>query len=277
MTRLFLSLVLLGSLSACDKQKGAGTPRSQTPALGATDAEADPGPSEVEVAQEPVPAAVQQAAHLYMLGQYEKAIGVLEPLWIDLKGRQQLLASGLAAGWLALAHAQIVFENAEEPYKHALLMAERTGDSELTVLAGVAHGAFLLGQEDFDAARQALASAAEVESTSLPSALANILRAEALIGSAYGSGASETLENPQDLEAAKRAYDAAAEVAQRGVESDIVMGRVEEGLAAIAKFQRDKDAACKHATASVAHFKAAGASDFLLDGPHRVIQEFRCA
>jgi len=277
MTRLFLSLVLLGSLSACNKQKGAGASPSQTPALGSTDASADPGPSEVETPQEPVPAGVQQGAHLYMVGQYEEAIGVLEPLWIDLKSREQQLASGLAAGWLALAHAQVVFENAEEPYKHALLMAERTGDPELTVLARVAHGAFLLGQEDFDAAGQALLSATEVTSVTLPSALANILRAEALIGSAFGTGASETLENPQDLESAKQAYDAAAKVAQQGVESDIVMGRVEEGLAAIAKFQRDKDAACKHASASVAHLKAAGASDFLIDGPSRVLQEFRCA
>lgn len=274
-TRIMFSLALLGLLACKKDDAPTATPED----AGATDTAAPneaPSGADTGVAQEADPPELQQGAHLYMLGQYDQAIAVLDPLLKDLEERKQLRASGLAAGWLALAHAQIVFENAEEPYKYALVMAEQTHDPEVTALAKVAHGAFLLGQEDYEAAGQAFLAASEAHSDSLAGALASILRAESLIGSAFGSGASETLESPEDLDAAKQAYTAAAKVAERGVETDIVMGRVEEGLAAIAKFQRDKEATCQHAMASVKHLRAAQASEFLIDGPNRMIQEHRC-
>lgn len=272
-TRILLSLALLGTAACKTKEDATNVPEDTAVSSDATSSDE---PSSVGAPQEPPPPAIAQAAHAYMIGNYDGAIASLTPLWNDLREREQHHASGLAAGWLALAHAQLVFENAEEPYKYALSMAEQTQDPELTTLAKVAHGAFLLGQEDFESARQAFLVASEGHSQSLAGALASILRAESLIGSAFGSGDSETVQNPADLEAAKVAYEAAADVAESGIETDIVMGRVEEGRAAIAKFQRDKTAACEHAAAAIKHLTAAEASDFLVEGPSRVMQEFRC-
>ena len=105
---------------------------------------------------------------------------------------------------------------------------------------------------------------------------ANILRAESLIGSAFGSSQSETVENPADLEEAKAAYESARKVAAAGQETDVLLGRVEEGLAAISRYQRDKPAVCTHAAASVDHFKKAGVSDFLIEGPRKLGSDYKC-
>jgi len=272
MKRTLLTLVLL--VPACDKQDKSTTPPDDPGTTAATETEPTSEPAEVE--QEPDPPEIDAGSHQYLVGQYDDAIALLGPVFEDLKSRHQSRASGLAAGWLALAHAQLVFEDAEPLYKHALAMSERTADPEVAALAQLAHGAFLLGREDYTAAKQAFEAASRAAPKSLPAAIANILRAETLIGSAYGSGASETIERPQDLETAKQAYAAAAETAQAGIEPDVVMGRVEEGLAAIAKFQGDKENACKHATAAVQHLETAQASDFLIEGPRRIVQDFRC-
>ena len=107
-------------------------------------------------------------------------------------------------------------------------------------------------------------------------ALANILRAESLIGSAFGSSASDQVENPEDLVSAKEAYAAAAAVAKAGKETDALMGRVEEGLAAVSRYQGDKPGICTHATASYNHFTKAGVSDFLVEGPRGLADKFGC-
>ena len=266
-----VSLILgLSLLFACDKDKEATEPP-------VVDAPSTDGPAtEPEVPQEPDPPEIAEAAHAYLLGNYQEVIDKLEPLFQDLEQRQQWRASGLAGGWLALAHAQIVFENAEGPSQHALAMAEKTGDREVKAVAQLAHGAFLMGNEDFTAAQQAFDAAAGAAPETAAGALANILRAESLIGRAFGSGASDKVQNPADLESAKKAYEQAAKTAQSGVENDLILGRVEEGLAAIAKYQGNRDEVCTHAVASVQHYKAAGVSQFLLDGPARLASDHKC-
>ena len=282
MKRLALSLALLAPL-ACGKDKqpttnpgdATATPGDASPGDGAT-AETPKEPVEPDVPQEPDPAEIAEGAHQYLLGHYQQAIDVLGPVYTDLKERKQYRASGLAGGWLALAHAQIVFENGQEPSKHALEMADRTQDPEVKAVAQLAHGAMLLGNEDYTAASAAFTNAAGAAPATVAGALANILRAESLIGSAFGTSASEKVENPEDLEAAKAAYASAADVAKSGKETDALMGRVEEGLAAVSRYQGDKPGICTHAKASYDHFKKAGVSDFLAEGPRGLGDKFGC-
>jgi len=232
--------------------------------------------AEPEVAQEPDPPEIARAAHEYVLGHYDETITILEPLYASLKERSQYRASGLAGGWLAMAHAQGVFENGQEPSRHAMAMADKTLDPEVVAVAQLASGSMLMGNEDFVGAKRAFDNAAKAAPGSLQGALANTLRAESLIGTAFGSADSETVENPADLEAAKAAYAQTAKTADSGIETDVLKGRVEEGLAAIARYQRDQEGVCEHTKAAVAHFKAAQASDFLLDGPSLLAADFKC-
>lgn len=281
MKRLVISLALLAPI-ACEKDKkptdvpDVDPPAGDATPTDATGVEEQKEPVEPDVPQEPDPPEIAEGAHEYLLGHYQQAIDKLGPIYTDLKERKQYRASGLAGGWLALAHAQIVFESGQEPSKHALEMADRTQDPEVKAVAQLAHGAMLLGNEDYAAAAAAFTNAVNAAPKTLPGALANILRAESLIGSAFGTSASETVENPEDLEEAKKAYAAASEVANSGEETDALLGRVEEGLAAVSRYQGDKAAVCSHAAESIKHFEAAGVSDFLVEGPRGLGDKFGC-
>lgn len=269
-------LALLLVAFGCDKDKSPTTTIPDGTAAaesGSTDATATAEPS---VPQEPDPPALAQGAHHYLVGNYEDVVALLEPLYGDLKAREQYRASGLAGGWLALAHAQIVFENGAEPSAHALAMADRTGDPEVVAIAKASHGALLKGNEDYAAAEQAFAAAARAAPQTLPSAVANILRGEALIGRAFGSSASDEIKDPVALETAKQAYADAKRMAEAGIETDVLIGRAEEGLAAIAKYQRNNGEACVHALEAVKRLQAAGASPYLIDGPQRLADELDC-
>jgi len=230
----------------------------------------DPGPP-----QEPDPPEVAKGRHEVLLGHYEEAIKILDPVYIDLKDREQYRAGGLAGAWLAVAHSQIVFENAAEPAGHALAMAEKTGDAEVEAAAKLARGASLLAEGDFTAAAEAFAASAAADPSSPESLLALVWDGEALIGSAFGGGS--TIVRPEDLDAAKAAYKKAAETASgAGDEKDIIIGRAEEGMAAVADYQGDKATICTHAFASIDHYKAAGAAEFLVHGPSDLAAKYKC-
>jgi tetratricopeptide (TPR) repeat protein len=274
---LFVAALL--TLPACDKKPKEDTNPPDTGDVAAEGGDdADGGPKIIlpDVPQDPEPPEIQQAAHQYMLGQYQQAADILSPIYPDLKTRGQYRASGLAGGWLALSLAQGVVEDAEEPSQHALQMADATQDAEVVALAKLAHGAVLMGHEDFDAAVSAFERAARAAPDTLPGALANLMTGEALIGRAFGSGASEQVENPAHLETAKKAYAAARKFAEAGNETNIILGRVEEGLAAVARYQRDKDEICAHSTKSITYLRKAGASEFLIEGPMKLAADFKC-
>lgn len=230
----------------------------------------DPGPP-----QEPDPAELATGRHEVLLGNYEEGIKILDPLYKDLKEREQYRAGGLAGAWLAVAHSQIVFENAAEPAAHALAMANKTGDAEVVAAAKLARGASLLAEGDYAAAAEAFAASALADPSSPESLLALVWDGEALIASAFGGGS--TIVRPEDLDAAKKAYKKAAEAAAgAGDEKDIIIGRAEEGLAAVADYQGDKATICTHAFSSIDHYKAAGAAEFLVHGPSDLAAKYKC-
>lgn len=269
MKRTVFLLALVPAL-ACDNDKPTTVPTDAAAVAPGSDATA----SEPDVPQEPDPPQLAAAAKDYWLGHYGKTIETLTPVYADLTERKQYRASGLAAGWLALAHAQVVFEQSKGPAEYALRMAEQTGDAEVLATAKVAHGAFLLGGQDFAAAITAFEAAASAAPDSPAGALARLLLAEARIGAAYAAG--ETLENPELLDAAKSDYKAAAAAAAKGVETEVVMGRVEEGLAAIADYQRDKKAVCTHAASALTHFKKAGVAGDMMGVSEGLTKKFKC-
>lgn len=245
---------------------------------------ADPDPTagedegaatEPTVPQEPDPPEIAKGRHEYLLGHYQPAVDVLAPVLEDTKAREQLRASGLAGAWLALAHAQMVFEDGAGPAQHAADMAEQIDDPEVDAAAKLARGALLVAEGDFEAAEQSLEAAVAADPTSPEAAVANVLLGEAYIGSAFGS--SSKVENPEHLDKAKAAYNAGAAIAKtHEADREILLGRIEEGLAAVADYQREKEALCGHAFASIDHYKAAGASDDLVQGPTSLSSKYKC-
>jgi hypothetical protein len=268
-----LGLALALAPLACGKKKdGTTVPGDE----GGGEAGQTDGP---DVPQEPDPPQIADAAHQVIAGKYPEAIAVLQPLYADLKERKQWRASGLAGGWLAVAHAQTVVENADEPSAHAIAMADKTGDAEVVAVAKLARGSYLLFTEDFAAAEKALADAAAAKPDTSPSTYAIVLRANALISGAFekGDDDDERLVRPENLDTARTALAGATEAAKKTADAEALLGRIEEGLAGLADYKKDKPTVCKHAEAALGHYKAAQASSFLIEGPTRLASSARCS
>jgi tetratricopeptide (TPR) repeat protein len=258
--------LLLVSVPGCKKDKTTA-PVDATPS-----GEAEP--EEPDVPQEPDPPDIADGRRAYLLGEYAQVTESLAPVYVDLKERSQYRASGLAGGWLALAHARDVVENAEEPARHAVDMAAKTNDREVQAVAKMAYGAYLMGTEDFEAAVASFDAAAAFGTAD--AAMAHILHAEAMIGRAFGGSDSSTVQNPKDLDAAAADYEKAAKLAAKTDLADALSGRTEEGLAAVAKYRGDSKKICEHAKKASEHYEAAGASAFLKEGPEALMRNARC-
>ncbi len=271
-----LALMLLAT--ACGKEKTNTTPPGDTVGDPATEGNAvDEPKAEAPPPQDPDPAELAQGIHLVLAASYDEGVATLDPIHTGMREPSQYRASGLAGGWLAVAHAQTVFENAEAPAKYALEMAGKLQDPEVEAAAKMGHGAFLLAQEDYEAAKQALEAAIAAAPGSTPGVFAQLLHAEAMIGTAFGSASNTQMEKPEDLDAARKSYEAAVAAAKgAGADSELLLGRAKEGLAAVAKYKRDKVALCENALASVEHFKAGGGSEFLIEGPSRMASDEKC-
>lgn len=278
MKRTLPSLLVLCLLaSACGKDKTTTTPPGDGTSGTGTDVVADEPQAEPPPPQDPDPAELAQGIQQVLTGSYEQGVATLEPIYSGMREPSQYRASGLAGGWLAVAHSQTVFENADAPGQYALEMAGKLQDPEVEAAAKVGRGAFLLAQEDYEAARQALEAAAAASPGTAPGVLAHILLAETYIGTAFGSSSNTQIEKPEDLDGAKKSYEAAIAAAEKaGSERDILLGRAKEGLAAVAKYKSDKAAICDNALAAVEHYKAAGASTFLLEGPSALVSDQKC-
>lgn len=263
-----LSLTLIAPV-ACKKKDEAAT---EAPAAEAP----PPEPKEPDVPQEPDPPQLAEGRLLYLKGEYAQVVQLLDPIYQDLKARSQYRAGGLAGSWLALAHNRDVNENAEEPATHAQAMGDRTGDPEVVTAGKLAMGAFLLGAEDFDAASASFEAAVAAAPDPSWKSLAKLLHAEAMLGRAYGAGGGNRLENPADLETAGKDYQEAADLAAGTPEADILAGRAHEGLAAVSKYRGDTKGVCTHAAEAKTRYEAAGAGEYLREGPEFLARDARC-
>ncbi len=257
------ALACVSAVLACNKDKPQSTQAPNTLA---------PPAYTPTVPQEPDPPQLTAAGRDYLAGHYERIIEQLNPLWNDLRNREQDRASGLTAGWLALAHAQVVFEDALAPAQYAREMATKTNDPEVLAMAALAEAAYAIGNQDYDAAVTALAPiTAQFKRTDL-SAAATIAHAEALIGRAYGDPESLDLRHPEDLTAARALYETLLVNADRPV----LVGRANEGLAALAKYRGQRDVICRHVEAAAQAYAEGQAATFLMDGPRHLASENDC-
>ncbi|MBC8068866.1 MAG: hypothetical protein IAG13_11080, partial [Deltaproteobacteria bacterium] len=202
------------------------------------------------------------------------AIGILQPVYTELKKDNQYRASALAGAWLTLAHAELVFENGKEPAEHAATMASGTKDPDVDAAAQLALGAYQIGNEEFDKAATTLEGVSVATDQGLV-VVGHLLRAEALIGAAFGSGEDENMKDPAKLEAAKQAYDAAAKASKGNFAEPLLRGRIEEGYAALSDYNKDKAGVCTHAAAAYEAFKTQGATR-LLEGPAKLANTNKC-
>ena len=264
-------LVASLALTACEKKP---KPTVEPDDVTTTPDVVKPVELDQSVPQEPDPPELAVAKQQYLMGEYEELVTQLQPIYADLKTREQYRASALAGAWLALAHAKGVFESGKEPAEWAASMAASTEDSDVDAAAGLAMGAYQIGSEDYELALTSLGAATAATDGSAAT-LAHLLRAEALIGAAFGSGDSETVQHPEKFDEAKIAYDAAAGPAKGQPSEDLLMGRVEEGLAAISDYRKDKAGACPHVTAALGAFVRAGARR-LLEGPAELARRNKC-
>lgn len=280
-TAVLTCALLLPGLAGCKKDKdGTGTQAPDTTGDGDGETGAsteDPeAPPTFDVPQEPDPAEIVAARELYLKGDYPAVLELLTPIRDDLEARSQYRASGLAAGWLALAHARDVVENAEPHAKYAKEMAEKTRDPEVITVAGLAEGVVFLGFEDYSSAVSVLEAAAATKAPPTELALAHGFLGQAFIGRAYGAGGGAKLQNPEDLDRARDTYQAGLALAPSSPVADALLGKLHEGLAAIGKYQGKYDQLCEHALAAREKYTAAGASDYLLEGPGILIRDGRC-
>jgi hypothetical protein len=270
MRHLAVPPLLLLALAACPKDGGTASPSD-----GATPAPKqliDPG-----VPQEPDPASIAEAKLLYLQGDYARIGPLLGTVWTDLRDRSQIRAGGLAAAWLALGLARDVAENAAEPAAFAAQMAAGSDDPELGVVAAAAGAAQASGVEDFAGAIAKLQPALALAAAPADArALAQAILGEAYIGRAFGKGDGK-VENPADLEEARKAYDAGLALATGAASADLLLGRLHEGLAAVAKYQGKSADVCPHAKAAAEHYAKGGATPYLQEGPKALADEARCS
>ncbi len=264
-----LTAGLAGPLGCGPKKNGETKPPEVVP----------DGPPAVKlddsVPQEPDPPEIAAGAKQYLMGDYDAAIATLQPVFADLKERNQYRASALAGTWLALAHAEGVFENGKEPAEWAASIAQSTEDTDVDTAAKLAMAAFLIGNEDFEKAATSLDGVEGAKDQGLV-VMAHLTRAEALIGAAFGGGDAESMKDPTKLDGAKQAYDAAASAVKGLAAEQLLRGRIEEGYAAIADYKKNKAEVCTHASASIEAFRAQGATK-LLEGPNKLATANKCA
>lgn len=272
MKRVFLSICIALLANGCKKQATnppdegkVATPPSST--------------EQPKVVQEPDPPEIASSRSLYLLGNYTQVVNNLQPLLDELKQNNKHRAAGLAAGWLALALVHDVAENAEEPAKFALSMAEQTGDAEVKSVAKIAYGAYLLGVEDFAQAASAFSEAVAVHQDGPNAALAFTLQGDAKIGLAFAG--EEKITKPEELDGAITSYGKARSLAESPSansqqEKDVMLARALEGLASAARYQGKNAETCAQVGEVIRLYENAGAAEYIIEGAIQLQQQANC-
>ena len=275
-THLALGLLLL--LPACDKNKQQTEAPDQVAAdtgassEGALETEGD---NEGEVAslppQDPDPPAIADLYSRYLLGDYETVAQEAGDLAATMTADTQVRARALASAIHALAAIEGVPESGEAPAETAVSEGERLDDPEVRQLAHIARAAYRIGILD------AVAGQAEVkEALALEGPYENLgllVLGEAYLNQAFGTGEDDTrIVNPGSLDDAEDAYKAAIAAGP-----DIVAAHAHEGLAAVAKFKRDKPAICEHAQQAENLYASSGATNYVREVPSLLAKDGRCS
>lgn len=273
MKRTLYCLTAIALLGACKKDTETATPGDNTVGAGDTTGGEAAAP---KVTQEPDPPAIADARKQYLAGQYGPVTETLRPLTEDLKSRQQLRASGLSAGWLAMALAEDVAENAKEPADHALAMADQTTDLEVKVVAKLAQGTYKLKTEDFAGAAADFEEAFNLQKDGPNAALALVMFGNTKINMAFGGEERDQITNPGELDSAASTFVKAQRQVAGQQGGEFINARALEGLAAVSRYKNNNAEACKHIQEAVKIYKANNAGQPLIDAANALQEAAKC-
>ncbi len=278
MTRILLCITALTLVGACKKDSKTDIPDDPGASPVASGGDVDAGATDTppSVPQEPDPPAIAESRSEYLLGHYDKVKAVLEPLTEDLKTREQLRASGLSAGWLALAVVEPVAEDAHGHADHAVAMAKRTQDKEVEVVAKLAYGAYQMGTEDHSHAAESFEAAYKLEPEGPNAGLALVLYGNAKVNMAFGGEERDKLTNPAELESAGSTFTKALRLVENKPDQAMVAARAHEGLASVAHYKKDSKELCTRVAEADKLYTAANAGSALLDRVHALRDAGSC-
>ena len=275
MKRTLLCLTAFALLGACGKKPTDTTPPGDP--NGDTGAKiGDPAGGQTGVPQEPDPPAIAQAREQYMLGNYDKAKELLEPLIADLKTRQQLRASGLSAGWLALAVVDPVAENAKEPAEHAVAMGDQSGDKEVQIVGKLALGSYQLGTDDPASAATQFEAAYKLHTDGPHASLALVLYGQAKVNMAFGGEEKDQIAHPEELDSAASTFIKAQRLAASQPGSEMVAARAYEGIASVANYKKNFKEACTQIAEAAKIYKTKSAGQPLIERVNAIMDAAKC-
>ena len=238
MKRTLLCLTAFALLGACGKKPTDTTPPGDP--NGDTGAKiGDPAGGQTGVPQEPDPPAIAQAREQYMLGNYDKAKELLEPLIADLKTRQQLRASGLSAGWLAL-------------------------------------GSYQLGTDDPASAATQFEAAYKLHTDGPHASLALVLYGQAKVNMAFGGEEKDQIAHPEELDSAASTFIKAQRLAASQPGSEMVAARAYEGIASVANYKKNFKEACTQIAEAAKIYKTKSAGQPLIERVNAIMEAAKC-
>lgn len=217
------------------------------------------------------PEAVKNAADLYWKGGYEDIVSALEPAIPNWDKPNTQRASGLAHGWIAMAHAEQLPENAQAHVETANQIAQEIEDEEVLTLAQIANALSLVAMAQAQEAYDLLNALSEPSDHELQRLL-HIAQAKIAINLAFD--AQERLAHPEKLDEAEQNYRKVRPY--EGDHGNALMGHVHEGLAAIAKFRGESQMMCEQAKKARVAYKEGSASDLLQSGPVHMLTSGGC-
>lgn len=266
-----ISLLTLAALAIAPACKKEPTINPDEVTTGDGDVTPEVEPEEVALPpQDPDPAAIGALYQRYLQGEYEAVAQAATDLRASLSADTQIRANAMAGSLAALAAAEAVPEDAKAASEQALLDGERLEDVEVRQLASIAHATYLVrvheaaaGQVELEAA---LALGGPYQS------LNELMLAEAHLNQAFGVGEEDTqIKHPERLDDAQAHYEAALDGS-----APLLDGAAHEGLAAVAKYKRDKEAVCLHAQQAEDLYAANSASDYIREVPSLLAKDSRC-
>lgn len=272
MKRILLCVTAFALVGACGKKKEDTTPPDGVSGTGGGGG----GEKPATKPQEPDPPQIADARKSFLAGQYNQVVDSMRPLVDELRQREQQRASGLAAGWLALALAEDVVENAKDPADHALAMADATGDAEVKVVARLAQGTYKLKTHDFTGAANDFEEAYNTQKDGPNAGLALVMYGNTKINLAFGGEEGDMITKPEELDSANTSFVKAQRLVEKQPGNEMIAARALEGQAAVANYKKNGAEACRLIGEASAVYSAKGAGQLLIDAANALKDAASC-
>lgn len=272
MNRFLVCLTAFALVGGCKKAADTTEPTDGD----AIAANPDGGTDAPAPAPEPDPPAIAEARKQYIAGHYSQLIEGMQPLVAELKTQEKHRASGLGAAWLALALAEDVVENSQEPADHALAMADQTSDPEVKVAAKLAQGTFKLKTEDFAGALVDFEEAYNLQKDGPNAGLALVMFGNTKINLAFGE--DNSIAKPEELDSAASTFVKAQRLVENQPGNELIGARALEGQAAAVRYKDKANTAeaCRLIGEATKLYTEHGAGQPLIDAANALQDEASC-